>query len=124
MTETRKYKHRSIDIWNEEEMPILEGVVLGFEDMEVDKEKRATMTIETLNGIFRVWHSSALEEGFKLGNKGDGIRLQYRGKVSLSGGKTYKRISVAVWEKGSLEEIARVKETAKALAKAEDPAEL
>lgn len=110
---TRKYKHRSIDIWNEEETPVLEGVVLAFEQMKVDKDERDTMSIDTLDGIYRVWHSSALDEAFSLAGVGDGIRLVYRGKVALSGGKTYKRISVAVWEKGSLEEIAAEQEKAK-----------
>lgn len=103
----RNYKVRSIDIWDEEAQPILTGVVVKFEEVEVDNEMRSTMLIDTGESIVRVWHSHALTEAFDLATPTDGIRIAFKGYAPLKGKKTFKRISVQVWEGGDLEEIVK-----------------
>jgi hypothetical protein len=110
-TMERKYKLRSTDVWDEETQPILIGVVNSFEPLEVGDETRETMLIDTGTAVVRVWHSEALKEAFELAKAGDGIRLEFKGKIPLKGGKTFKRISVQVWEGGNLEEIRQEAET-------------
>lgn len=103
----RKFKVRSIDIWNEELQPILTGVIDKFETLKVGKDDRETMLIETGTAIIRVWHSHAVKDAFDLGEPGDGIRLHYQGTVPLAGAKTYRRVSVQVWVGGDINEILK-----------------
>lgn len=110
MVKAREYIHRSIDVWDEEKQPVIEGVIARSEEMEVDDEVRETFVIETPDGFVRIWHSGALKEAFELGKVGDGIRLHYKGRKALSGAKTFKRISVAVWKGGDIEEIIEAHE--------------
>lgn len=107
LTMERKFKVRSEDVWDEEINPVLTGVIVRFEPFKVDKEERLTMLIDTGKALVRIWHSHALSEAFEVGKSGDGIRLEYQKTVPLKGGKTYKRISVQVWEGGDLEEIKK-----------------
>lgn len=110
MGKTREYTHRSIDVWDEELQPIVEGVVTTIEPFKVDDEERDTLVIETPEGFLRIWHSGALKEAFELAVVGNGIRLVYKGRKAIGGNKTFKRISVAVWKKGDLKEITEAYE--------------
>lgn len=93
----RKYKVKSIDVVDWEVDSIVEGRIVGFEEMKVKDDTRLTMVIDTEQTQVRVWHSKALSEAFELGTIGDNIRIQFKGKVPLSGGHTFNRFSVAVW---------------------------
>lgn len=93
----RKYKVKSIDVVDWEVNSVIEGVILDYETMKVKDDDRLTMVIDTGQTKARVWHSKALEEAFSLGVVGDNIRIEFKGKVPISGGHTFNRFSVAVW---------------------------
>lgn len=93
----RTYKVRSVDSIDWEKTPVLEGKVLSMESIKVGEEERDVMVIDTGSQKVRVFHSAALDEAFSMAELGDSIRLEFRGKVALKGGKTFNRFSVAVW---------------------------
>lgn len=93
----RKYKVKSIDVVDWEEDSVVEGRIVGYEEIQVKDDTRLTMVIDTKQAQVRVWHSKALTEAFDLGEVGDNIRIQFKGKVLLSGGHHFNRFSVAVW---------------------------
>lgn len=93
----RKYKVKSVDVVDWETNSIVEGVITAYEPIKVGKEERVTMVIDTGQTRARVWHSHALKEAFDLGEVGDNIRIEFKGKVPLQGGHTFNRFSVSVW---------------------------
>lgn len=93
----RRYKVKSIDAVDWEKTPLVEGKILNLEPMMVDDEERLTMIIDTGQTQVRVWQSKALDDAFTLGEVGDSIRIEFKGKVPLKGSKTFNRFSVAVW---------------------------
>lgn len=93
----RKYKTRSTDTADFERQPDLEGIIVEQDVLLVDKKERPYMVIDTGQRLVRVFHSSALQEAFRLGTLGDSIRLEYQGRVKLAGAKSYKRFGVQVW---------------------------
>lgn len=93
----RKYKTRSVDTVDFERHPDLEGTVVEQDVLVVDDKERPFIIIDTSQRLVRVFHSSALDEAFKLAAIGDSIRIEYQGRVKLAGAKTYKRFGVQVW---------------------------
>jgi len=109
----RIFKTRSLDTADFEREPDLEGVVVEMGSLEVDEEERPFMVIDTGQRLVRVFHSSALKEAFDCAEKGDNIHLEYRGKVKLQGGKSFKRIAVQVWNDGEEEDDNEESQTSK-----------
>ena len=93
----RVYKVRSVDSADWDRDPELEGTIKEFGSLAVDDKERPFMVIDTGMRKVRVFDSKALEEAFEKGEPGDHIRLEYRGKVKVQGGKTFKRFNVQVW---------------------------
>lgn len=105
MAVVRKYKVRSLDTVDFNKTPELVGVIKEYGVVDVKGDERSFMTIDTGQRLVRVFHSTALNDAFELGEQGDHVRLVFHGKVSIQGGHTFNRFEVQVWtEEGTPDE--------------------
>ena len=97
MPRQRKYKFRSETAHNFDRYPTLEGQIVRFDHLKVGKEKRVYAVIDTGDATTMLFESLALQEVFKQGAVGDFVCVEFHGKKSLAGGKTFNKFSVQLW---------------------------
>jgi len=103
MARTRHYKFRSETAHNFERHPELEGQILRFDILKVGKEKRRYVVVDTGESTTMLFESKALEAIFEQGAVGDFVNVEFHGKKSLAGGKTFNKFSVQLWDETGVE---------------------
>lgn len=94
----RKFKVRSLDTHDFNVEPDIEGTIVELGVLDVKGDDRTFMVIDTGQRLRRVFHSTGLNEAFELGTPGDHIAIEFHGKVTITGGHTFNRFQVQVWE--------------------------
>jgi hypothetical protein len=87
--------------WDIEEMPLLEGTVVGIRDVEVGtgRNKRETqiMSVRTKKGeVYDVWNSKSLEEFFSKVQEGDEVAIAFQGYQDVGRGNPMKLFSAGI----------------------------
>ena len=86
------------DSWDFEEQPIMQGIYEKVEN-NVGRNNSNVYTFKLEDDkLTKVWGSTGLDERMAMLKVGDLVRIEFKGKSDLGGGKTFKNYDVFLGE--------------------------
>jgi hypothetical protein len=93
------FKFRSVVTVDFDKIPVILGRVTAAEVVTIEEKERNTITVDTPNGLYRVFETYDLAEAFACAKVGDGILIRFlQTKALKKAGRKLRQFNVQVFE--------------------------
>lgn len=92
----KKLGEDTTEIWNFDDIPVLEGV---FKEVKKSLGKNETnlYMIESNNDLYGVWGSTSLKEKLDQVKVDEAVRIEFLGMRKSKNGHEYRHFDVSIW---------------------------